>query len=386
MNNSSGYPSQEQKTYLKDVDRLLLSRAIADTVHAVWLRNPQNYALSYRNVGGPIESGVINLHAETEQQYSPAIATEGNSVYIVWSARVRPGHPGDESIRTLFRRSTNDGSTFDATYVINPYAGQGQWHQPSIAAGANNVYVVWSDSADTEPMIGVKRSTDRGTTFELLWRSLSEHPTHDQTSAIPQIATTGSNVYVAWRDYLPPHTVLILYRRSVNHGTTYEPTTVLSTITPAGYNWPTIAATGSNVYVVWDAGRDIYLRRSTDGGRTFGATNLVHIGAGLRSGPKVAALGNTVYLAWFNFNQIYYRRSLDGGNSFEPARIVVNGTNPWDMEIAITASNLFIVWTERTGDHSILVKSSVDDFSRTTNLSSITGLGGAFPAIATTAT
>jgi hypothetical protein len=81
----------------------------------------------------------------------------------------------------------------------------------------------------------------------------------------------NSNIYVTWHEAAIVGQFHILYRRSINGGTTFEPIQSLSgtgQASPPGF----IAVSGANVYVVWpDTNVEVFFRRSTDQGSTFQA-------------------------------------------------------------------------------------------------------------------
>ena len=79
---------------------------------------------------------------------------------------------------------------------------------------------------------------------------------------------------------------------------------------------PQIATSGNNVYVVWQGSAtgngDIYFRASRNSGMTFGNTiNLSH-DIGTSSSPQIAADRNNVYVIWVNNtpanSEIYFKR------------------------------------------------------------------------------
>src|SRR5262245_10978921 len=73
-----------------------------------------------------------------------------------------------------------------------------------------------------------------------------------QDSSDQQVASSGSNVYLVWRDN-PSTTVLnaeILMMRSTDGGKTFTPWENLS-LTPSTSSAPWVAASGQYVYVIW---------------------------------------------------------------------------------------------------------------------------------------
>ena len=86
-----------------------------------------------------------------------------------------------------------------------------------------------------------------------------------------------------------------------------------------------IAASGDNVYVAWDSNktgnREILLRASSDGGNTFDdKINISNSTNGRSDMQDVAASGNNVYVTWCDDKtgdmEIYIRKSTDGGKTF----------------------------------------------------------------------
>lgn len=85
-----------------------------------------------------------------------------------------------------------------------------------------------------------------------------------------QIAASGSNVYVVWRDNNATSLNSgILFKRSNNSGAGFEPTITLSRTSGFSFE-PRISATGNNIYVVWtdntEGTNDVYFTRSTNNG------------------------------------------------------------------------------------------------------------------------
>src|SRR5437870_5662778 len=70
-------------------------------------------------------------------------------------------------------------------------------------------------------------------------------------SGLPQIAASGSNVYVAWTEGASQlGSGEIFFKASNDGGLTFTaPQNLSSNVTDS--SWPQIAVSGSNVYVVW---------------------------------------------------------------------------------------------------------------------------------------
>ena len=86
---------------------------------------------------------------------------------------------------------------------------------------------------------------------------------------------------------------------------------------------PQVTASGNNVYMVWlddtPGSRDVFLRRSTDGGNTFD-TKIINLsknnlqGGGGTFNLKITALANNLYVVWENTpennGQIFFSKTL----------------------------------------------------------------------------
>ncbi|MGI0013658.1 MAG: hypothetical protein ACREBU_09485, partial [Nitrososphaera sp.] len=66
---------------------------------------------------------------------------------------------------------------------------------PQIAVSGSNVFVVWQDFSIDNEGIFFSSSSDDGTTF-----SNPINISNDGSSSNPQIAVSGSNVFVVWQD------------------------------------------------------------------------------------------------------------------------------------------------------------------------------------------
>ena len=146
-------------------------------------------------------------------------------------------------------------------------------------------------------------------------------------------------------------------------------------------------APDSTVYIFWMdltlGNDDIYFKKSTDGGASFGETiNLSNSFNTQSTLPSLTLLNENVYTAWtegpFNDGEVYYRRSTDGGASFDETVNLSNDTrDSVRPELRVFAPNLFIVWQNQAvkGD-DIYFKGSSDggaSFGDTINISSNKG-------------
>jgi hypothetical protein len=155
------------------------------------------------------------------------------------------------------------------------------------------------------------------------------------------VAVWGQAVHVAWtdeRDDLGECTTGTnscreeeYYRRSLDGGETWGPETRL-TFDPAGApreSWaPSLAVWQDSVHVAYLDKRtgffQVYHRRSTDGGATFGAEAMIASDPVFANAarPTIAVREGDVHLTWFGFTSfdadVYYSRSQDDGATWSP--------------------------------------------------------------------
>ena len=315
------------------------------------------YSSSYAQGSELIEfSRPVNLSNNSKDSVYAQIASEGDSVYVVWEE--------------------------------NDPEPQEQWQGQKNASSFKN-----NDNYNIRNYdILLMKSVDGGVSFEKeinLSNNLgfSEHP---------QIAVSGEFVHVTWLDNSHSTGKDILYRKSTDGGKTFSEVINLSNGTnsvsskAAAYDYLEIAAEGKNVYAVWQetipqivdtdnlssnestdttfmkSNSSIILRASSDGGNNFREPLVLSDGA-FKSYPKIAASENGgVYLVWnvgiireddtttingeANNNNnsntgIFFSRSMDNGDSFvEPIKLSTAGESIGESQIAIRGSNVFVVW------------------------------------------
>jgi hypothetical protein len=139
-----------------------------------------------------------------------------------------------------------------------------------------------------------------------------------------------------------------------------------------------VATYQGNVYVVWadeiTGDGDIYFRRSTDFGNTFGAALRLSFGAGFAGDPRVLANGNDVYVAWAE-DGIHLRVSHDQGASFGPVVTLGDGSNP---RLAASGVHVYVAWENSIEDEigDVLFRASHDSGTTFGPLMDINGSGG----------
>jgi Neuraminidase (sialidase) len=183
------------------------------------------------------------------------------------------------------------------------------------------------------------------------------------------IAVSRGNIHVVWHDNTPGNAE-IFYRRSTDNGTTWGNTKRLTKNT--GYSSdPAIAVTGSNIHVVWSdytpGNREVYYKRSTDNGRTWSKQKRLTKNAGSSSLPSIAVSGHNIHVTWYDDtpgnDEIYYKQSIDNGaNWSKQKRLTKNSGSSVASVIAVSGSNLHLAWSDDTpGNLEIYYRRSTDN-------------------------
>jgi hypothetical protein len=206
-------------------------------------------------------------------------------------------------------------------------------------------------------------------------------------SSEPEMAVSGNNVYVVWRDNTPG-TEEILFKRSINGGASFDSTLYLTanSTKPINSVRPQIVANANNVFVVWswgnfDQGRaDVLFKRSINGGGTFGTTvNISNEPSSLSTLQRISALNHNVYVVWaegpFNNRQILFKRSVDGGATFGNTTFITNSStgDSFNPQVSAANNNVYLLWERDLGNASkqLFFKRSIDagaSFGNTTNV------------------
>ncbi|HEX6294532.1 MAG TPA: sialidase family protein [Nitrososphaeraceae archaeon] len=271
---------------------------------------------------------IIDLSNNTLTSISPHIAVSGNNVYVGWK----------DGTGTLFIASHDNGRTFDPIIII------GGGGSPIILVSGNNVYVSWSEGDDELSLI-FRASHDNGRTFD---PSINLSPADDISTS--KIIVSGNNVYVVVVD-LGRSGDDVYFRVSNDNGRTFGPVINLSN-NPGISSFPDIAVSGNNVYIVWRDGGDIFFRTSHDNGKTFEKViNLSH-NDGNSFRPQIVVSTQNVYVVWVDDSNggdwdIFFRASTDNGKKFEDIiDLSKNVGTSEDPQIVSYRNNVYVVWVE----------------------------------------
>ena len=164
-------------------------------------------------------------------------------------------------------------------------------------SGTSNVHTVWYDARFGDTEIMYKRSTDNGATWEAVVRLTN----NAGASELPSIAASGSNIHVVWQDQRDGN-FEIYYKLSTNHGVTWSGDERLTTNGATSVN-PSISLRLNVIQVVWQDDRDgnneIYFKRSLDNGITWEPIVRMTNNSGSSTSPSITTdSGENTHIVW----------------------------------------------------------------------------------------
>jgi hypothetical protein len=284
------------------------------------------------------------------------IAASGSVVHVVW----KDARDGNAEI--YYKRSTDAGVSWGAdTRLTNSIANS---VYPSVAVSGSIIHLVWNDERDGNSEIYYKRSTDAG----ISWGADTRLTNNTADSYFPSVAVSGSFVHVVWEDYRDGN-YEIYYKRSTDTGINWGADTRLTNNSASSYS-PSVAVSGSVVHVVWwdyrDGNDEIYYKSSTDGGVSWGADTRLTIDTATSWFPSVAVSGSFVHIVWNDErdenSEIYYKRSTNGGLSWgADTRLTNNTASSLSPSVTVSGSVVHVVCSDnRDGNSEIYYKRSTD--------------------------
>ena len=329
-------------------------------IHVVWVdgRSGSNSEIFYkrsadRGLSWEQEKRLSDL---PDESLSPSISVSGQSIHVVWSDS-RNAYWG-----LYYKRSTDNGVTWGADTRLSMDLRSKEF--PSVVASGLLVHVSWDDWRDTTAEIYYKRSTDGGVT----WSADLRLTNSVLSSRSNSMTTSGPIVHIAWHDWRNGvSNPEIYYKRSTNGGLNWSTDFRLTNNSTETYS-PSIAAAGSNVYIVWDdfvttGNSEIYFRSSTDNGVNWGnETRLTNNSASSEHASLIAEPSGLLHIAWTDRRdgneEIYYKRSLNMGANWDiDVRLTNNAEDSYNGSICSSGPTLNIVWTDtRDGNLEIYYK------------------------------
>jgi len=324
-------------------------------IHTVWFDDRDgNYEIYYKlsiDNGITWSSGTRLTNSSGYSDY-PSVAVSNSNINIVWSDN------RDGNYEIYFKNSLNGGLSWGTDKRLTTQSGSSIY--PSITVQGSTVHVVWEDNRDGNSEIYYKKSTDGGT----IWGADLRLTNSSGYSERPSISNSNSYIHVVWYDNRNGN-YEIYYKHSTDGGINWGTEKRLTNNT-ANSKFPSIAATGSIVYVVWgderDGNEEIYYIQSSDGGIIWNTETRLTNNLLESNYPSIAVSDTKVHIVWQNRrdgnNEIYYKRSTNLGLNWETdIRLTNNSAHSVLVSTAITGSTVNIIWTDyRNGNECIYYK------------------------------
>ena len=358
-------------------------------VHLVWSDNSTGkYKIYYKqhilggneNVAWTPTIG-LNSPSGISGSHGPhiAIAFVNNVFYVhvVWC----DDSPGNNEI--YYARSINGGSTFLAPVRLTQ--NQGDSIAPAIAVDGQRVYVVWMDNNPGLEVenphnyeIFFRMGTDSGATWSTGEERLtykSHLPAYTAFSGFPDIAAgSGLNRYVVWRDnrhYLPEGGVPEIYFKKFDGSTmSWGTDKRLTTSGGGGCYEPAIAVSKHDdaIHVVYEyqvpenLNGDIFYLKSTNHGSSFPYASRISTTDSMSGDAKIS-LGYVyqnsyiLHVVWQEDypagEEVHYASNKSWESVWSsPQRISYNGTNCHVVSVSAFGYNIHLAWSQKVGSES----------------------------------
>jgi hypothetical protein len=209
------------------------------------------------------------------------------------------------------------------------------------------------------------------------------------------IAANGNILHAVWFDNRDGN-FEIYYKRSSDEGISWG-ADIRLTNNPAMSQFPSVTVLGLVVHVVWyddrDGNPEIYYKRSTDGGLNWGTDiRLTNNSSDYSQYPSISVSGSTVHVVWWDVrdgnNEIYYKRSTDGGlNWGADIRLTNNSAMSIYPSISVSGLVVHVVWYDSrvgSGGYAIYYKRSTDGGLNWGTDTQLSGIGGVYyPCVST---
>jgi hypothetical protein len=279
---------------------------------------------------------------------------------------------------------------FTSIFLLGTFVSNAQWEpdvrltndpatswtlsKEAVAASGDTVHVVWRDFREVRHSeIYYKRSIDGGVNWgadnRLTFKSqVIINGGVYQESFYPTVAVSGSVVHVVWHDERDGN-YEIYYKRSTDGGASWGPDLRI-TNDPAYSEAASVAVSGSTVYIVWEDNQDgnyaIYGKRSTNEGASWEGNTRLSTSTGDSDSPSVSISGLNVDVAWHDNrdgnSEIYYKHSADGGVTWgADLRLTNNSFESFSPSVSATGTTVNVVWEDnRDGNYAIYYKRSSD--------------------------
>jgi hypothetical protein len=321
-----------------------------NNIHVIWQdSSPLNYELYYKKStdGGINWTGGKRLTWNPSYSAEPALAIDSSdAIHTVWE----DNSPGYSQI--FYKRSTDGGGTW-ITKRLSWTSGDS--HHPDLAIDSNDhIYIVYRDNGPGNYEIYYRISTDGGAS----WIGTKRLTWNPRLSYSPAIAIDSSNnIHLVWHENVDEYSTNyeVFYMKSTDGGATWTPARRLTWNSGLSEASAIATDTSDNIYIAWQDGppanREIYYKKSTDGGGTW-ATKKLTWNSGNSYSPDITIdASDRIHIAWYDYTpgnaEIFYKGSTDGGSTWNSNRLTWNAGQSMEPCLAIDAGfKLHVVWDD----------------------------------------
>jgi hypothetical protein len=316
--------------------------------------------------------GAIEAHGEAPPQLAAETSGAVSALYAV--GKEIPGKRFPVSA-LRFIRSADQGRTWTAPVTVNDGTEFGSHNFHALTAAPDgSLLATWLDAREGKSGVWMSRSADGGRTWEAN-RPIYSDPTCPCCRTSVAVAGDGA-IYVAWRAILPGDVRDVVVTRSTDGGASWSAPV---RVREDGWVYPGCPHAGPSLradargvlHVGWWTGKEgeagVYYARSEDGGRSFVAQPME---AGDRARPAHVQLAlspaGAVYVAWDDglgeMPRVLMRRSGDGGRSFGAIeRLSDPGAAASFPVLAVYGDSLAVAWSQSTAaEHRAKLARQVD--------------------------
>src|SRR3989304_4012513 len=284
---------------------------------------------------------------------SPAIVVDGANTYLVFFSITDLGIEFTTSTTAFEDLANNalylripDGVTILS--VFNPKA---------VLSASSELFVAWVETDFSFPAnyyLGVAYSDDGLATVPIILNTL---PTNTAGAPILdyKLVTLNGIAHMVWTEDLGGGITDIVYGKMDDTGLISTP---ISLSGFGDFDDPDIAVSGSNVFVSWtdSSSGDILLNRSPDNGDNFGATPETVASTG-KSNSKLVASGSTELVTWLDnispsSRPIQYSTSSTASSFSFPVTVSDPSFFVTNPQLVSSASNAYLSWENGTSSIS----------------------------------
>jgi len=350
--------------------------ASGNSVHVAWTDYSSGSGIYY------IRSDDQGMTWGTEVRLSPTPGNDSFALLAVSGSIVHLSFYRNLS-ESWYIRSLDNGDNWETPVFLNDTSF---W--PSVFSVGQYVYISLNTAVDVgNTEVFFLSSSDNGTT----WGPLVRISNATGRSEDPCIAAEGSNIYIVWNDNRIADTIQMYYRRSTDYGVTWGLETAL-TANPLSTYSPYVATNGNFVDAAFGYHNtanlmDTYIMRSSDFGATFGSLQDISNSPNISdSYPSVVRSGSDVfYLSPVFLKALNYFYSNDSGVSWQgPYSLWDNATQIYGAYLFMTDGIFHVTWSDSHLGHGAVYYTRTTYVNFGSSGSFTTGTSSSTSAVGTT--